>query len=113
MGLTDREKKIIEEMEAALTAEDPKLVATMERAPRRFGLNIAGILLGIALILSGVIAKLAILGIVGFLVALVSAATIRIKPFGAKFSGIAPGSNRSKAPKRSRIQDRWDRRNEQ
>ena len=35
MGLTDREKKIIEEMEAALTAEDPKLVATMERAPRR------------------------------------------------------------------------------
>ena len=113
MGLTDREKKIIEEMEAALTAEDPKLVATMERAPRRFGLNIAGILLGIALILTGVITKTAILGILGFLVALFSAATIRMKPIGAKISGIVGGSNRLKAPKRSRIQDRWDRRNEQ
>ena len=113
MGLTDREKKIIEEMEAALTAEDPKLVATMERAPLRLGLNIAGILLGIALILSGVIAKTAILGIIGFLVALVSAATIRMKPIGAKISGIAAGSNGLKASKRSRIQDRWDRRNEQ
>ena len=113
MGLTDREKKIIEEMEAALTAEDPKLVATMERAPRRFGLNIAGILLGIALILTGVITKTAILGILGFLVALASAATIRIKPIAAKIGAGSRASRASRASKRSRIQDRWDRRNEQ
>jgi hypothetical protein len=113
MGLTDREKKIIEEMEAALTAEDPKLVATMERAPRRFGLNIAGIILGIALILTGVITKTAILGILGFLVALASAATIRIKPIAAKIGVGSRASRASRASKRSRIQDRWDRRNEQ
>jgi hypothetical protein len=68
----------------------------------RIGKNIALILFGIALVLSGVIAKLAILGIAGFLVALLGAATIRVGKVSLK----------AKAPKSNRIQDRWDRRNQ-
>jgi Flp pilus assembly protein TadB len=103
MGLTDREKQIIAEMERALSTEDPRLAATLEQSGRpRIGKNIALILCGIALILSGVIAKLAILGIAGFLVALAGAATIRIGKVDIK----------SKSPKGNRIQDRWDRRNQ-
>ena len=103
MGLTDREKQIIAEMERALSSEDPRLAATMGQSARpRIGKNIALILLGIGLILSGVIAKLAILGIAGFLVALAGAATIRVGKVNLK----------GKAPKGNRIQDRWDRRNQ-
>lgn len=105
MGLTDREKKIIEEMEAALTAEDPRLVATMERRRPSLVLNILAILLGISLLLAGVISKLAILGIAGFLVALVGAATIRI-------GKVDLSDLKGKSSKRARIQDRWDRRNQ-
>ena len=105
MGLTDRERQIIEEMEAALQAEDPRLVATMARRRPSLALNIAAILLGITLLFSGVIAKLTWLGILGFIVALAGAATIRIRPKAS-----------IRLPKRQgpgRIQERWDRRNQE
>mgnify|MGYP006289942773 CR=1 FL=1 len=104
MGLTDREKKIIEEMEAALTAEDPRLAASLVKPVRpSILLNVIGLLAGIALILAGVIAKLVILGVLGFLVALASLATIRVGKLTIK----AP-----KPPKSGGMQARWDRRAE-
>lgn len=104
MGLTDREKEIIDQMERALASEDPRLVATMERNRPRILLNIIVIVAGIALVLTGVITKLVILGVIGFLIALIGAATIRISRVGSSNFKI-------KAPKGSKIQDRWDRRN--
>ena len=102
MGLTDREKKIIEEMEAALTAEDPRLAASLEQ-PARVNIlrNVLGLIAGIALILSGVIAKFVLLGVLGFVIALASLATVRI----GKFSLKSP-----KPPKSGGMQARWDRR---
>lgn len=105
MGLTDREKQIIEEMERELASEDPRLVATMERKRPGLIFNLLAVLLGIALILAGVIAKFALLGIVGFLVALGGATTIRIGMPNIKVKG--PGF-----PGKGNIQDRWDRRNQ-
>ena len=103
MGLTDREKKIIEEMEAALQAEDPRLVATMERSRPSLFINLAAIFLGMGLLLAGVIAKTSLLGLLGFLVALAGAATIRIKPRAIKVK-------RNEGP--GKMQARWDRRNQ-
>jgi hypothetical protein len=103
MGLTDREKKIIEEMEAALTAEDPRLVASMGKHRPNIVLNVLGVLVGLGMILAGVIANFALLGVAGFLVALASAATVRI----GRVKEL-----KIKAPKSNRIQDRWDRRNQ-
>ena len=110
MGLTDREKKIIEEMEAALQAEDPRLVATMERSRPSLFFNLTAICVGIALLLSGVIAKMAILGVVGFLIALAGAATIRVKPIAQGAKGARKGK-RGDGP--GKMQARWDRRNPQ
>lgn len=110
MGLTDRERQIIEEMEAALSAEDPKLVATMARRRPSIALNIAAILLGVTLLLSGVIAKLTVLGIIGFLVALVGAATIRIRP---KVGGLKLAKGIKGQGGQGRMQQRWDRRNQE
>ena len=102
MGLTDREKKIIEEMEAALSAEDPRLAASLEKPVRPNILrNVLGLIAGIALILTGVIAKFALIGVLGFLVALASLATIRVGKLTIK----AP-----KPPKSGGMQARWDRR---
>ena len=113
MGLTDREKQIIEQMERALASEDPRLVATMERKRPSILLNLLAIGLGITLILAGVVAKLAILGIVGFLVALAGAATIRTGRIG-RFGQVGNKERKAKggAKKGNRIQDRWDRRNQ-
>ena len=102
MGLTDREKEIIAQMEHALASEDPRLVATMEQRRRSLALNILAILGGIALLLTGVIAKFALLGILGFLVALGGAATIRIGKPAFKFNRPAGG----------KVQERWNRRNQ-
>ena len=105
MALSDRERQIIQEMEAALQAEDPRLVATMARRRPSLLLNAVAILIGITLLLSGVIAKLTWLGILGFLVALAGAATIRIAPKAS-----------IKLPKPTgpgRMQERWDRRNQE
>ena len=102
MGLTDREKKIIEEMEAALSAEDPRLAASLEKPVRaNIAKNLLGLIAGIALILSGVIAKFVLLGVLGFVVALASLATIRV----GKLSIKTP-----KPPKSGGMQARWDRR---
>ena len=61
MGLTDREKKIIEEMEAALSAEDPRLAASLEKPVRPNILrNVLGLLAGIALILFFISFKLVV-----------------------------------------------------
>ena len=101
MGLSDREKKIIEEMEAALKAEDPRLVATLERNRPSILLNVIAIAIGIAVLLTGVITKIALVGIAGFLILLAGAATIRLKPtLGKKRQ---PGN---------KMAARWDRRNQ-
>jgi len=101
MGLTDREKQIIDEMERAFKSEDPRLVSTLEKARPSLLLNIIAISLGMAALLAGVATKITLLGIAGFLVALVGAATIRLRPRGFK------------APKvKGRMQDRWNKRNQ-
>lgn len=101
MGLTDREKKILEEMEQAFKSEDPRLVSTIERAtarPKKFLLNLALILLGISLLLAGVITKISLIGIAGFGIALLGAATFHFSGRGLK------------APKGRSLQDRWNKR---
>ena len=83
-------------------SEDPRLAASLEKPARANILrNLLGLIAGIALILTGVIAKFVLLGILGFLVALASLATVRI----GKFSLKSP-----KPPKSGGMQARWDRR---
>ena len=109
MGLSDREKKIIEEMEAALQAEDPRLVATMERSRPSMVYNFAAIIIGLALLLSGVITNFVFIGIIGFIIALAGAATIRVAPRANGSKGVkVKGSN---GP--GKMQERWNRRNNQ
>ena len=78
MALSDREQKLLEQMEKALYAEDPKFASSL----RRSGLTIApgerrhvifGLLClvaGLALVFGSVVSKMVIVGIPGFLLVL-------------------------------------------
>ncbi len=76
MPLSDEEKRLLAEMEAALAVDDPKLVSTLSgkvRTPKknRMFAGIALFFTGIATLLGGLISQTVPVGIVGFVLALV------------------------------------------
>ncbi|MFL6155091.1 MAG: DUF3040 domain-containing protein [Marmoricola sp.] len=79
MPLSEEELRLLEQMERALAAEDPKFVSALQgrtlRRVARLRTLFAGVafLGGIALLMGGAIAELPWLGILGFLVMLGSA----------------------------------------
>ena len=79
MPLSEEELRLLEQMERALVAEDPKLASTMrgakvhQRARRQMLLGGLGFLAGIGLLMTGAISKIIAVGILGFVVMLASA----------------------------------------
>jgi Protein of unknown function (DUF3040) len=77
--LSEEELRLLEQMERALAAEDPKFVSALQgrtlRRMARLRLIAAGIVFvgGVALLMGGAMARMTWLGIVGFLVMLASA----------------------------------------
>lgn len=77
MPLSDRERKILSDIEAALRAEDPKLVRTVgtttvsTHTRRQIKLAVAGLVVGFLLMLAVIVSLW--LGVAGFVVMLVSA----------------------------------------
>lgn len=131
MPLSEHEQRLLEQMERALYAEDPKLASTLRGADvsthqrRRLVLGAIGVVAGLALLLVGVSAEWP-LGVAGFLVMLASAwwmlSSWRGRGSGSGASPAAPaGSPRAgrtaKQPKGSkpvmeRFEERWRRRRE-
>ena len=79
MPLSEEELRLLEQMERALVAEDPKLASTMRgatlRATARRRALIAAVVfvLGIGVLMTGAVIQLIPVGIVGFVVMLASA----------------------------------------
>ena len=79
MPLSEEEMRLLEQMERALAAEDPKFVSTLQgrtlqRAVKvRAAVAAVVFLGGVALLLGGAMARMTWLGIVGFVVMLASA----------------------------------------
>ena len=75
MALSDHEKRMLQEMEAALLTEDPKLFSALSGDPKPLRRNrvIVGlglVLLGTATLFGGLIAKITPIGVLGFVIAL-------------------------------------------
>lgn len=123
MSLSDRERRLLAEMEAALASEDPALkdalgkdlgnggTATLLRASSPTLIK-GGLLfvVGIATLFGGLIAQFAPVGIFGFLIALTGVVAAlkglsapRI-PAPSKAKGARGGLN-------SKLQQRWEQRN--
>lgn len=96
MPLSEEELRLLEQMERALVEEDPKLANTLRgtgfrRSTRRRAI-IAGVVFacGIALLMTGAIAQMPVVGILGFVVMLASA-TVAITAVRAPKVSADPG----------------------
>lgn len=79
MPLSEREQALLEQMEQALRAEDPRLAAQLASSTppsmrrRRLAVGVLGVVVGLAIVLAGVTHQLVWVGVGGFLVMVVAA----------------------------------------
>ena len=143
MPLSEEELRLLEQMERALVAEDPKLASTMRgttlrATARRRALMAAGVfVIGVVVLMTGAVAKNTIVGIIGFVVMLASAyvaltywrnqnrapeAPSPQRASHPNFSVIDGGRTKRRTPKQrnrshgsmmERFEERWRRRRDQ
>ncbi|MFG2309515.1 DUF3040 domain-containing protein [Streptomyces sp. NPDC048566] len=128
MPLSEHEQRMLEQMERALYAEDPKFATALEGSGlrtytrRRVYQAVAGFLVGIALLMAGMVAVQIWLSVVGFLVML-GCAVLAVtgwrkapKPGEQQTAAGAPAARRQARQRRSvmdRIEQRWQRRRDE
>jgi hypothetical protein len=122
VSLSDREQKLLEQMEKALYAEDPKFASSLRRsgltiAPgerRHVILGLLSLVAGLALVFGSVVSKMVIVGIPGFLLVLTGFVFIARglqEPVAAATPTPSKVRNRSKNSKlMSRLEERWQQR---
>lgn len=141
MPLSEHEQRMLEQMERALYAEDPKFATALEGSElrrytrKRVYQAVAGFLVGIALLMAGMVAQQIWISVVGFLVmlgcAVLGVTGWRKAPKNGEQQGQGQGqggsqqggSGGSSAPARrqprsrrsmmNRIEDRWQRRRDE
>jgi len=122
VALSDREQKLLEQMEKALYAEDPKFASSLRRsgltiAPgerRHVILGLLALVAGLGLVFGSVVSKTVIVGIPGFLLVLTGFVFIARglqEPVAAATPTPSKVRNRSKNSKlMSRLEERWQQR---
>ena len=130
MPLSEHEQRQLEQIERALYAEDPKFAqAVRAKDPRvhykrRIVEAAIGFLLGVGLLLAGVVSKLTVVGVAGFVVMLACsmwALSSWRHMSGGTTSGRSPARERQRRAKppagpktrfMERLEERWRRRQE-
>ncbi|ARF54903.1 DUF3040 domain-containing protein [Streptomyces gilvosporeus] len=127
MPLSEHEQRMLEQMERALYAEDPKFATALEGSGlrtytrRRVYQAVAGFLVGIGLLMAGMVVPLIWVSVVGFLVmlgcAVLAVTGWRKAPKPGEQQSSAGGSARRQPRQRrsmmNRIEDRWQRRRDE
>jgi uncharacterized membrane protein YgcG len=122
--LSDHEQRLLDEIEQALYAEDPKFAAsvraarTRSRTRRSAVLCVLGVVAGLALVLVGLITNLIVLSVIGFVLVVGSCGYAVQVLRGRNRSNAGPsggsGSTPSRAPRpgglKSRMEERLRRR---
>ncbi|MEV0490324.1 DUF3040 domain-containing protein [Streptomyces sp. NBC_00873] len=127
MPLSEHEQRMLEQMERALYAEDPKFATALEGSGlrtytrRRVYQAVAGFLVGIALLMAGMVAQQIWISVVGFLVmlgcAVLAVTGWRKAPKPGEQQAAGGGSERRQPKQRrtvmNRIEQRWQRRRDE
>ncbi|MFB7968532.1 DUF3040 domain-containing protein [Streptomyces rubiginosohelvolus] len=131
MPLSEHEQRMLEQMERALYAEDPKFATALEGSGlrtytrKRVYQAVAGFLVGIALLMAGMVAQQIWISVVGFLVmlgcAVLAVTGWRKAPKPGEQQPAAAGGGDSGARRRPRqrrsmmhrIEQRWQRRRDE
>ena len=111
MALSDHERKLLAEMEAALEQEDPRLLSTLTgkartRQSSRALLGLSILALVAVVLISGLVAQATIVGVIAFVICLAGVLLI--------ITNISLNSGGKKVKKPgwgSSLEERWDRRN--
>ena len=124
MPLSEHEQRLLEQMERALYAEDPKFATSLREASgrrgnrRRVALGVLALLAGLALLVTGVAVAQEIVGVLGFVLMLLGASfAIRALRAPAPEAAEQAAAQAPQAKKQSggfmnRVEDRWNRRRE-
>ncbi len=127
MPLSEHEQRQLEQIERALYAEDPKFAqAVRAKDPRvhykrRIVEAAIGFLLGVGLLLAGVVSKLTVVGVAGFVVMLACSmwALSSWRHMSGGTTGRSPARDRRPRPAAGpktrfmeRLEERWRRRQE-
>ena len=117
MPLSDREKRLLDEMEAALLTEDPRLVSALSAGPvsparNRIMIGAGLVLLGLATLFGGLVSKVTPIGILGFLIALAGVISA-ISSFTPRAGNKAAKKPRSRSSISDRMEKRWDNRGQE
>ncbi|MFE7565271.1 DUF3040 domain-containing protein [Kitasatospora sp. NPDC057500] len=124
MPLSEHEQRLLDQMERALYAEDPKFASALEGTGlrtytrRRVYLAIGGFVVGIGLLMGGMVVDQIWVSVVGFLVMLGCAVFAvtgwRRGPAGqAQRPGGQAAAPRRKAGMMDRVEQRWQRRRDE
>lgn len=132
MPLSEHEQRLLEQMERALHAEDPKFASALQGADlralfrRRAVLAVAGFVIGLAMLVAGVVIPLIALSVAGFVVMLGCAwlayaswrripAPGEIVPVARRKVRAAAGKagKAGRAPTMRRFEERWQRRRDE
>jgi hypothetical protein len=121
MPLSDRERALLAEMEQALSADDPRLSSTLTgaglsgvaRKPKVLA-GVSALLGGLVVLFIGLVGQLIPVGIAGFAIGLGGLVTL-IQAASGPSTAIKVGkvSARKGRGFGSRLEERWDRRNNQ
>ena len=125
MPLSDHEQKMLEQMEQALAAEDPKFASQMQGSSlaslqrRRWLVGAVGVIAGLALVLVGVNTTMWV-GAGGFALMVVSAVFALTPPRRARLGVVRSdgttdphakgGKKKGKSSFMDRLDERWERR---
>lgn len=129
MALSEREQKVLEQLEELMSNEDPNFASSMSStgntAPvfsaRQLALGILCVLIGLGIIIGAVASHLIWLGVLGFLFAAFGVyftSTSKKTPVDSFLGGKAGGAARARAREQkersafmNRLEERWDERN--
>ncbi len=121
MPLSEHEQRLLDEIEQALYAEDPKFASSVRSArPRNrtrllLALSTVGVLLGLAVVIVGLATGIIALGVVGFVLIVgscLAAATALRGPRQSAATAITshPSSQARQSSLRTKMEDRMRRR---
>ncbi|MCF4123330.1 DUF3040 domain-containing protein [Antribacter sp. KLBMP9083] len=135
MPLSEYEQRVLEQMERALTSDDPRLANTLQssgrRSPLRYVLVGLGVVVGLLLLVLGAATSRTWLGVIGFVLMFAGVAFAFASPRKRETGpagvvnpdgtvrpgkGSAPGKRRGGggyAGLITRLEERWDRRRHQ
>jgi hypothetical protein len=130
--LSEHEQRLLEQMERALYAEDPKFATSLRSASAgkasrgRAALGVLVLLGGVTLLMLGAILPLIALGVAGFVVMIIGATLtyigLRGRPAAPAAEGEAAPETGGPAPRRApkqssgfmnRLEDRWRKRRDE